>query len=189
MGAQGGEFPVDGAWIHRVYARSLVREGPSRTTQGARAGFSSLLWVLSSVPAQLWRRSGPDRARVKLTSLAWAVAAAAGLGRVALALGASRAASLATVALAALSWGNLHRRCRRWRPSLAARLLRVGRRVAPGGQARACGSARRTLCARPRCAVVAAAVNVDALATAEGRVNAPRDGWAVALAPARRGRR
>ena len=48
------EFPLDDAWIHQVYARSLVRDAALAYNPGTpEAGFSSLLWLLASVPAQL----------------------------------------------------------------------------------------------------------------------------------------
>ncbi len=174
-----GEFPVDDAWIHQVYARSLVREGALAYNPGRpEAGFSSLLWVLSSVPAQLAAKVGlPIALGAKLTSLAWAVAAAAGLGRVALALGASRVASLATVALAALSWGNAFAAVSAMEASLALACCAWG--VAFHLERRALGAGLwlgAACLARPECAVVA-------LATAEGRVKrALAAGAPVALA-------
>ena len=181
-----GEFPVDDAWIHQVYARSLVREGALSYNPGRpEAGFSSLLWVLSSVPAQLAAKVGlPIALGAKLTSLAWAVAAAAGLGRVALALGASRVASLATVALAALSWGNAFAAVSAMEASLALACCAWGVALHLEGRALGAGVWLGAAClARPECAVVAVAVNVDALATAGGRVKrALATGGPVALA-------
>ena len=92
----GAEFPVDDAWIHQVYARSLLRDGSLSYNPGRpEAGFSSLLWVLASLPAQFAARGGfPIALGAKLTSAAWAAGAAAGLGRLALVLGATRAGAL-----------------------------------------------------------------------------------------------
>lgn len=178
------EFPVDDAWIHQVYARSLLRDGSLSYNPGTpEAGFSSLLWLVVSVPAQLAARVGvPVALGAKLTSVLCAVAAAAGLGRVALALGATRRASLAAVALAALSWGNAFAAVSAMEASLA--LACCAWALASHLEARplAAGLWLGAAClARPECAVVAAVVGVDALATRDV-ARAVKTGAPVALA-------
>jgi len=178
------EFPVDDAWIHQVYARSLLRDGSLSYNPGTpEAGFSSLLWLVVSVPAQLAARVGvPIALGAKFTSVLCAMAAAAGLGRVALALGATRRASLAAVALTALSWGSAFAAVSAMEASLA--LACCAWALASHLEARplAAGLWLGAAClARPECAVVAAVVGVDALATRDV-TRAVKTGAPVALA-------
>lgn len=124
------DFPLDDAWIFQVYVRGLLTSGaPTYNPGQPEAGFSSALWLLASAPGHaLAMATGlPVAALAKLTSWGCAVAARAGLTRVAEALGASRHARLvpwivasipaaavaavsgmeATLALACLAWALL----------------------------------------------------------------------------------
>jgi hypothetical protein len=187
--AAGGELalrevPVDDAWIHQVYARSLATEGSLAYNPGQpEAGFSSLLWLVASLPAQLVARVGvPIALGAKLTSVAWAVAAAAGLGRVALALGATRRASLAAVALAALSWGNAFAAVSAMEASLALACCAWALASHLDDRPLSAGLWLGAAClARPECAVVAAVVGGDVLARRD-LPRALKTGAPVALA-------
>lgn len=98
-------LPLDDAWIHLVYARSLATEGvPAYVGATAEAGFTSPLWMLLLAVVELLGRVGaPVVALVK--GLGVACAAAASLGVLALSrrLGAPLWAALVGALLLATS--------------------------------------------------------------------------------------
>jgi hypothetical protein len=166
------EFPLDDAWIHQVYARSLLDDGSLAYNPGQpEAGFSSLLWIFTALPAQLASFVGvPIGLGAKLTSVVWAVLAAVGLGRVALALGGSRRAGVVTVAFAALSWGNAFAAVSAMEASLALACCAWGLALHLEGRPLAAGVGLAAAClARLECTVLTAVLGIDALATTVGR--------------------
>lgn len=96
------DFPIDDAWIHLVYARSLGAEGLPAYNPGApEAGFSSLTWILALAPLHAAARLLSVSAVVaaKLASLVAAVFAAVGLARLTERDASSRVGPIAAVAL------------------------------------------------------------------------------------------
>ena len=54
-------FPLDDAWIHRVYSRSFARGQGFAYNEGVQeAGFTSPLWVVLTAPAQWAEPLGTD---------------------------------------------------------------------------------------------------------------------------------
>lgn len=93
-------FPLDDAWIHLVYARSVATHGvPSYVDGALEAGFTSPLWMLLLAVVELLGRAGaPVVALTKGLGVACAAAASLGV----LALARRLGASLGAAAVAAL---------------------------------------------------------------------------------------
>ncbi len=106
--AAHSDFPLDDAWIHLVYVRSLLTEGiPAYNPGEAEAGFSSPLWLLAAGPATALARAlgASPVLGVKVTSLACAAFAASALGALARRLGGSPGASFGALTLGLLGTG------------------------------------------------------------------------------------
>jgi len=96
------DFPMDDAWIHQVYVRSLATEGTLSYNPGTpEAGFSSLLWVLVQVPFHLVGIA--PHVYAKLVGLAFCLLAGFGASRVASSLGASSFGSAVALLLVAVT--------------------------------------------------------------------------------------
>jgi hypothetical protein len=110
-------FPLDDAWIHLVYARSLAEEGGLNYNQGTpETGMTSPLWVVIAAGAHAVtgprsselssdRSSHPARRIVRATkvlSLAFGIAGVIALFALARALGEGRWVALGAASLAAL---------------------------------------------------------------------------------------
>src|SRR5574341_394192 len=99
-------FPLDDAWIHLVYARSLVPEGGLHYNAGQpETGMTSPLWVLLLAAVHALVGPGNVGAVVvgtKLLSLAFGLAAAVLLFSVARALGLGLAAGVLAATLFAV---------------------------------------------------------------------------------------
>lgn len=99
-----GGFPLDDAWIHRVYARALAGfQGFAYNPGQQETGATSPLWALVSAPAH-WLQPAGDRAvvlAVKWLGVALAGAALLGLARLGRRLTGSPAAGLIAACLVA----------------------------------------------------------------------------------------
>ena len=80
-------FPLDNAWIHRVYSRSFAQGHGFAYNKGTQeAGCTSPLWVIATAPAHWAEPFGADKVvlLVKLLGVLlglWAVWATAMVGR------------------------------------------------------------------------------------------------------------
>ncbi len=98
-------FPLDDAWIHMVYARSLVTQGGFNYNDGVpETGMTSPLWVVVLAVVRLLTGGSIEAVVIgaKVASLAFGVAGVVALRRLALALGAGRGAAFLAACLAAL---------------------------------------------------------------------------------------
>jgi hypothetical protein len=103
--ARGG-YPLDDAWIHMVYARSLVEEGGFHYNEGVpEAGMTSPLWVVLLAGIHALAGGGPVERIVigaKILALAFGIGGVVTLYRIARALGEGRAVAFFAASLAAL---------------------------------------------------------------------------------------
>jgi hypothetical protein len=102
------EYPLDDAWIHQVYVRSLLTEGcPCYNPGVPETGFSSPLWLLVNLPLHAVSDALGQWPVVlsKFGSLAFAVWTALALGDLSERFGGGLLARMAAVAVAMLSPG------------------------------------------------------------------------------------
>ncbi len=93
------DFPLDDAWIHQVYARSLWFEGRLAYNPGVwESGLSSLAWIVVSLPVQALSTAWPV-VGAKLVSLFFAMLTAVGAARFARQTGALRSIQALAMAL------------------------------------------------------------------------------------------
>ncbi|MBI3539271.1 MAG: hypothetical protein HY076_03250, partial [Candidatus Eisenbacteria bacterium] len=177
-------FPLDDAWIHMVYARSLAREGGFHYNPGVpEAGMTSPLWVIALAPVHLITHD--DRAAVmgaKILSLVSGMVSVAALGLLAFELGESAPVAVAVATLAALDPALTFARTSGMEPALFTALVLLALTFACRGRALAaalcCGLG---VLARPEGVLVAPAL-AFLLATAKPRLTIARGAAAAALA-------
>jgi len=99
-------YPLDDAWIHMVYARSLVEEGGFHYNEGVpEAGMTSPLWVVMLSGIHALVGDGPVERIVlasKLLALGFGIGGVVTLYLIARALGEGRAVGFLAASLAAL---------------------------------------------------------------------------------------
>lgn len=186
------DLPLDDAWIHLVYVRSLVREGlPTYNPGVVESGFSSPLWLLASLPGYLLATATglPVAVGAKLTSALAGLAAALALGRLARALGGATVASLATAALFYASPGSSFSAVAGMEVTLALACSALA--LADERPARRGAWLAAAVLARPECLVLAPVLLVASVRARQGavpdalRVLAPTvaavAAWALAL--------
>jgi hypothetical protein len=186
-GSAGGtalsEFPLDDAWIHQVYARSLMQEGRLAYNPGVwESGASSLAWAVALLPTQalaLWTGVWPV-VGAKLTSLAFAVLAAVGAARLAARLGAGSLAQGCTVGLVLVTPGFAFSAVSGMEPTLtAAALAWAWAELAGGRRWRSGAWFALAVLARPESAVVVAVAGLAAVVGASSWRDRARAGLAV----------
>ncbi len=99
------DFPLDDAWIHRVYARALAcGQGLAYNPGRQEAGSTSSLWALLTAPAHWLERFGPDAPilAVKAIGILLGLACVLIVQRIVARLAQSRKAGIIAAALFAL---------------------------------------------------------------------------------------